>query len=293
MATRKTSAKKKPSLTRYRLSQLAEWESLTSNVGANPLPKGSRRADQNLLKEIQRLKSLTPSQFDSRDWRWIRKTIKRVSELKRSRAKGKRALVSAFGYEPPKRKRAKPKAKKKAKAKPKKAPTSDAPSDVSEDFTPNTGPQARDWYRSIIRGVRDLLADGAVRVVINNDNTVDGELKIPVPPDDDIRDFLLEIENLADWSQFQWISVGLEFDKTISEEGLDAVYEIPSATVRAQYLRGTGSDVAIAHSQTGERAGENFITAREIASRQERYGRKVNHVIIRVHWSEEGKRPER
>lgn len=114
-----------------------------------------------------------------------------------------------------------------------------------------------------------------IRVKVNKDASVDGEVRFTIPKGINLRDVLLLAENAMKVPRGQWLSVGFVHDIS----GL-------SAEVMKRYLRYRGKARTQAYWSRSAKKALHFLTARRIArniARKRR--RKPEQVIIKLHWN--------
>ena len=156
----------------------------------------------------------------------------------------------------------------------------------------------------VAAGVRDVieaaLADVAscvglrlsgvqisLRVVVNSDYTVDGQLTVrSLPPRLSTQQVIMAIESCVDPVPHTWISVVLQFGPKTAEER----DELERAYARWRGLFQVGTNY---QRNTHGKRPLNFKQSLEIASKLEKKGREVVGIAIRLHWNRADEKPER
>lgn len=121
---------------------------------------------------------------------------------------------------------------------------------------------------------------------VNEDGSIDAEVRVPVEEDDDgftpsVGTTLIDIEDAGSWNTLGefWVMIGLSVstDETTGSPTLDRRPQRPWS-----------------NPYRGNRAGAAFFTAREtVIPKIEAWGANVKLIVIRILWKPENERPQR
>jgi len=124
--------------------------------------------------------------------------------------------------------------------------------------------------------------DPFVRVTINNDASVDAEIRLRKASQTfrDPHNALLDLEEQWTTPRGFWVGSGFLVDQKKKQKETSPL------------RRYKGHDMILLHPQKGRYQGENFLTARGILGRLEKKDYdEPDQVLVRFHWNPEGQRP--
>ncbi len=144
----------------------------------------------------------------------------------------------------------------------------------------------RDAFEAAAAAVSGQVS-ARVRVAINRDMTVDGELRLTdIPRNLKIRRLFTLVEEATAWPKGQWMSHLIVFGLRPNEEHL--LYKRRRGNtllsiVSTYYMRTKGDGAAL-----------SFAAAKDVADRIQRKGRlKPSEIATRLHWNEKDEKPRR
>lgn len=141
----------------------------------------------------------------------------------------------------------------------------------------------RDRIQGILQQAADQLEGARVRVTVNADGSVDGELLATVPRGESVEAILETVETELREHRIggAWVSTGFRFEPRPSDEG-------------KLYDRYRGLFQVFSRYYRYGALPESVAVTEEIAEgmRRKRFN-KANQAIIRIHWNKYGQRPPR
>lgn len=119
------------------------------------------------------------------------------------------------------------------------------------------------------------------RTHLNENYSIDAEMRIPVESEGDFDANMIEVEDAAEWNSLRdfWVMIGLK---------LEAEELTGSPTIDKRPQRAWTNPVR------GDRTGAAFFTSREtVAPKLKELGAEVKVIVIRLFWSPVNDRPHR